>query len=72
MAMVFSFQPPKETQGQKPLQTPQSQNEGSKNTPQLTATVPPLLPSILGLHMGATPYNREWQGEVGFHSHCQT
>jgi hypothetical protein len=38
MAKVCSPQLPKETQGQKPFQTPQSQNEGSKDPPQLTAT----------------------------------
>jgi hypothetical protein len=48
MAMVCSLQPPKETQGQKPLQTPQSQNVESKDPPQLAATDSRLLTSYPG------------------------
>jgi hypothetical protein len=62
MAMVCSPQPPKETQGQKPLQTPQSQNEGAKDPPQLTATAPPLPPSYPGPPHGCYPLQ---QGVAG-------
>jgi hypothetical protein len=73
-ALVCGPQPTKETQCLKLLQTSQSQNEGSKDPSQLTATTPPLLPSYPGPLHGCDPYNREWQGEVGsmFHSNCQT
>jgi hypothetical protein len=62
MAIVCNPQAPKETQGQKPLQTPQSQNEGSKDPPQLTATTPPLPPNYPGPPHGYYPLQ---QGVVG-------
>jgi uncharacterized protein YciI len=74
MAKVCGPQPPKETQGQKPLQTLQSQNVGSKDPPQLTATVPPLLSSYPGPPHGCYPLQQGVAGrEVGsmFHSKCQ-
>jgi hypothetical protein len=54
--------PPKETQSQKPLQIPKSQNEGSKDPPQLTVTAPPLPPSYPGPPHGCYPLK---QGVAG-------
>jgi hypothetical protein len=62
MAVVCGLQPLKETQGKKPMQTPQSQNEGSKDPPQLTATAPPLPPTYPGLTYGRYPLQ---QGVAG-------
>jgi hypothetical protein len=71
MVMVCGAQPPKETQGQKPLQTPQSQNDGPKVPLQLTATDPPLLPSYPGPPHGCYPLQQGVAGKgricVSFH-----
>jgi hypothetical protein len=74
MAMVCGPQTPKETQGQKPLQTHQSQNEGSKDLPQLTATAPPLTLSYTGPPHECYPLQQgvAGRGRIYVSSHCQT